>query len=47
MTGTPSNKTKRRGEERRVVSFVDEGEVKKCLDGVGGGILRSLLGSDE
>ena len=44
---TPSKKGKGVDEEKRIVSFVDEGEVKGCLDGVGGGILRSLLGSDE
>lgn len=45
--GTPSKKAKGMGEEKRVVSFVDEGEVRGCLEGVGGGILRGLLGSDE
>lgn len=44
---TPSKRGKGVDEEKRIVSFVDEGEVKGCLDGVGGGILRSLLGSDE
>ena len=46
-TVTPSKKAKMVvGEHKRVVSFVDEGEVKGCLDGVGGGILMSLLASD-
>ena len=44
---TPSKKGRGVGDEKRVMSFVDEGEVKGCLDGVGGGILRSLLASDE
>lgn len=47
ILGTPSKKSKGVGEDRRVVSFVDEGEVQGCLDGVGGGILRSLLTSGE
>lgn len=47
ILGTPSKKSKGAGEEKRVLSFVDEGEVRGCLDGLGGGILRSLLGSDE
>ena len=44
--GTPTRKAKHRGEEKRFVSFVDEGEVKNCLEGVSGGILRGLLGSE-
>ena len=44
---TPSKKGKGGlGKEKRVVSFVDEAEVKSCLYGVGGGILRNLLASD-
>ena len=44
---TPSKRGRGVGDEKRVVSFVDVGEVNGCLDGVGGGILRSLLASDE
>lgn len=44
---TPSKKGKGVvGKEKRVVSFVDEAEVKNCLVGVGGAILTSLLASD-
>ena len=44
---TPSKKGKGVvGKEKRVVSFVDEAEVKSCLIGVGGAILTSLLASD-
>ena len=43
---TPSRRGKHVREEKRFVSFVDEGEVKSCLEGVSGGILRSLLGSE-
>ena len=44
---TPSKKGKGVvGKEKRVVSFVDEAEVKSCLVGVGGAILTSLLASD-
>ena len=42
--GTPTRKGKHVGEEKRFVSFVDEGEVKNCLEGVSGDILRGLLG---
>ena len=41
---TQNRKGKHVGEEKRFVSFVDEGEVKACLEGVSGGILRGLLG---
>ena len=34
------------GKEKRVVSFVDEAEVKGCLVGVSGAILTSLLADD-
>ena len=44
--GTPTRKGKHVGEEKRLVSFVDEGEFKNCLEGVSGGILRGLLGSE-
>ena len=44
--GTPTRKGKKVGEEKRFVSFVDEEEVKSCLGGVSGGILRCLLGSE-
>ena len=44
--GTPTRKGKHVGEEKRFVSFVDEGEVVKCLEGVSGGILKGLLGSE-
>lgn len=44
--GTPTRKGKHLGEEKRIVSFVDEGEVKDCLEGVSGGILRGLLGAE-
>jgi cell division control protein 6 len=42
---TPGKKGKGmvKGEERRVVSWVGEGEVEGCLEGVGGGILKGLL----
>lgn len=44
---TPSKKGKGVvGKETRVVSFIDEAEVKSCLVGVGGAILTSLLASD-
>jgi len=43
--GTP--KKGKRAEERCVICFVDEKEVLGCLEGVGGGILRGLLASDE
>ncbi len=43
--GTP--KKGKRAEERFVICFVDEKEVLGCLEGVGGGILRGLLASDE
>ena len=42
--GTPTCKGKRFGEEKRFVSFVDEGEILGCLEGVSGGILKGLLG---
>ena len=42
--GTPTRKGKHFGKEKRFVSFVDEGEVMSCLEGVSGGILRGLLG---
>ena len=44
--GTPTRKGKHVGKEKRFVSFVDEEEVKGCLEGVSGGILRGLLGSE-
>lgn len=44
--GTPTRKGKRVGEEKKFVSFVDEGEVVHCLEGVSGCILRGLLGSE-
>lgn len=45
---TPSRKiVMGRVEERRVGSFVSEGEVEGCLEGVGGGILRGLLRGEE
>lgn len=44
--GTPTQKGKHVWEGKRFVSFVDEGEVKDCLEGVSGGILRGLLGSE-
>ena len=47
MTPSKKGKGKGMGEEKRVVGFVDEKEVKSCLDGVSGGILRSLLGFEE
>lgn len=42
---TPGKKGKGmvKGEEKRVVSWVGEGEVEGCLEGVGGGILKGLL----
>lgn len=42
-TGTPSRKRKVSREEKRVLSFIDEREVKGCLEGLGGGILKNLL----
>lgn len=46
--GTPRKKMKGgTGEERRVVSWVSEGEVEGCLEGVGGVILRGLLTGDD
>ena len=44
--GTPTRKGKHVGKEKRFVSFVDEEEVKGCLEGVSGGILRGLLGPE-
>ena len=44
--GTPTRKGKYVGEEKRFASLVDEGEVVNCLEGVSGGILRGLLGSE-
>ncbi len=44
--GTPTRKGKHIGEGKRFVSFVDEAEVKDCLEGVSGGILMGLLGSE-
>ncbi|CAF9933676.1 MAG: AAA ATPase [Alectoria fallacina] len=41
---TPTRKGKHIGNEKRYVSFVDEGEVNNCLEGVSGGILRGLIG---
>lgn len=32
-----------KGQDRGVISFVQEAEVEECLEGVGGGILRGLL----
>ena len=46
MTGTPRKKIKAVGDEKRILSFVDEEEVKGSLDGAGGGILRTLLSPD-
>ena len=47
VPSTPNKKGKGVvGKEKRVVSFVDESEVKGCLVGVGGAILTSLLASD-
>ena len=47
VPSTPSKRCKGVvGKEKRVVSFVNEAEVKSCLDGVGGGILKNLLASD-
>ena len=40
---TPTRKGKHSREEKRLVSFVDEGEVVNCLDGASGSILRGLL----
>ncbi|KAL9639889.1 MAG: hypothetical protein Q9164_000637 [Protoblastenia rupestris] len=42
-TKTVTPRKKVRDEERRIVSFVDENELRKCVESVGGGILRSLL----
>ena len=43
---TPSKKLLR-AEDRSVVSCVTESEVEGCLDGLGGGILKKLLYSDQ
>ena len=43
---TPSKKILR-AEDRSVVSCVTEREVEGCLDGIGGGILKKLLYSEE
>lgn len=32
-----------KGEDKRIVSWVGEGEIEGCLEGVGGAILRGLL----
>ena len=42
--GTPTRKVKHVGKEKQYVSFIDEEEMKDCLEGVSGGILRGLLG---
>ncbi|KAL8731741.1 MAG: hypothetical protein Q9166_003188 [cf. Caloplaca sp. 2 TL-2023] len=42
---TPSKKLGKR-EDKRVLSWVSEGEFEGCLDGAGGAILRGLLESD-
>lgn len=44
--GTPCKRSAN-GEDRRIVSLVREAEVEGCLEGVGGGILRSLLKGDD
>ena len=44
--GTPSKKRKGTGEEKRIVCFVDEEEVKDCLQGAGHEILIGLLGNN-
>ena len=41
---TPTRKGKHSRVEKRLVSFVDVGEVVNCLDGASGSILRGLLG---
>ena len=46
-TGTPSKKTAKGKEERRVVSWVGEKEIEGCLEGVSGGILKGLLRTNE
>lgn len=46
VVGTPSRKGKGVLEEKRIVCFVDENEVKSCLNGVGRGILMGLLDCD-
>lgn len=45
-SGTPGKKSGK-GEERRIVSWVGAAEVEGCLEGVGGGILKSLLNGDD
>ena len=42
----PTRTGKHVGEGKRIVSLVDEAEFKDCLEGVSGGILRGLLGSE-
>ena len=44
--GLTTRKGKQVRKEKTFVSFVDEGEVKHCLEGVPGGILRVLLGNE-
>lgn len=44
---TASEKKGGKGEERMIVSWVSESEVERCLDGVGGDILRGLLRGGE
>lgn len=44
IRSTPTRKWK--GEERKVVNFVDEKELEGCLERAGGGILRGLLNGD-
>ena len=46
VSGTPSKKGKAMGDGKRVTSFVDEEEVKNCLQGAGREILMGLLKCD-
>lgn len=39
----PTRKGKHVGSEKKYLSFVNEGEVKNCLEGVSGGILRGVF----
>ena len=44
---TPSRKRKGIWEEKKLLSLVDEREVRGVLDRLGGGILRGLLGGED
>jgi len=46
-SGTPSRKGKGIIQEKRIVCFVDEDEMRRCLSEAGQGILMGMLGCDQ